>query len=113
MATTSKHMLVSVNLASMLGSKVVKEGLGVEERISVSALTSWLVRAAVFHEFDYDNDSKCFANPYPDALNKQKCSDLVSTIESIIGNKWLWREILLAVRATTTKCTRNSLLMRV
>lgn len=30
MATTSKHMLVSVNLASMLGSKVVKEGLGVE-----------------------------------------------------------------------------------
>lgn len=89
MASNASQMLVSINPASMLGSKMVKEGFGVEGK-DLSIGSDSLVRAALSKEFEhapgkyYDNDSKRFANPHPDALDKKKCSDIVNVIESIV-----------------------------
>ncbi|MEM6883526.1 MAG: SDR family NAD(P)-dependent oxidoreductase [Verrucomicrobiota bacterium] len=82
-------VIVAVNPASMLGSKMVKEGFGVaggDLRIGAEIL----VRAALSDEFTaasgkyYDNDSKCFTSPHPDALNKAKCEEVVHCIESLL-----------------------------
>lgn len=84
-------MIVAVNPASLLGSKMVKEGFGVaggDLRIGADIL----VRAALSDEFGaasgqyYDNDIKRFAPPHPDALNNTKINALVLAIERILSN---------------------------
>lgn len=83
-------MLVSVNPASLLGSKMVKQAFGVEGgdlRIGADILC----RAALSQEFAdasgkyYDNDGKCFANPHPDALSPEKNKDVVRVIETVLA----------------------------
>ena len=51
------------------------------------------MRAALSDEFSsatglyYDNDSKQFASPHPDAMDPQKIHELVRTIDDILGEK--------------------------
>ncbi len=83
-------VLVSVNPASLLGSKMVREAFGIAGGdLSVGA--DILVRAALSDEFAnasgqyYDNDSRRFAKPHPHALDPQKNAELTTAIESILN----------------------------
>ena len=85
-----KHtVFVSVNPGSLLGSKMVKQGFGVEGK-SLLIGADILVRAALADEFTdangkyYDNDAGCFASPQPDALNQEKCQQLTKTIITML-----------------------------
>lgn len=67
-------VMVAVNPGSLLASKMVKEGFGIEGNdLQIGA--DILVRAALSEEFSdaygayYDNDAKRFATPHIDALN--------------------------------------------
>ncbi|MCW8886066.1 MAG: SDR family NAD(P)-dependent oxidoreductase [Motiliproteus sp.] len=82
-------VIVSVNPASLLGSKMVKEAYGLDGAdLSVGA--DILERSALSDEFAnasgryFDNDHGQFATPHPDALNGQKNQRIVETIETII-----------------------------
>ncbi|GJL51604.1 MAG: oxidoreductase [Nitrospirales bacterium] len=77
--------IIALNPGSMLGSKMVKEAFGVDGgdiRIGAEILS----RAALADEFEtasgqyFDNDSGQFASPHPDALNLQKCEEIVRGI---------------------------------
>ena len=82
-------MIVAVNPASFLGSKMVKEAYGRagnDLRIGADILT----RAALSDEFAeasgryYDNDQKSFAQPHTDALDSAKNKRLIEAIEHLI-----------------------------
>ncbi|MEM8530714.1 MAG: SDR family NAD(P)-dependent oxidoreductase [Chloroflexota bacterium] len=82
--------IIAVNPGSMLASKMVREGFGVignDIRIGSDILT----RAALSDEFAdasgqyFDNDSKQFTNPHPDALDPQKCEEVVQVIEKVLA----------------------------
>ena len=86
---TDRPMIVAVNPGSLLASKMVKEGFGVEgSDINIGA--DILTRAALSDQFEdasgkyFDNDSGQFAPPHQDALDQQKSEDVVNTIESIL-----------------------------
>lgn len=81
--------IIAVNPKSMLGSKIVKEAYGVaggDLRIGADILC----RAALSDEFAdasgryFDNDIAQFTSPHPDALNAQKCNEIVRVIETIL-----------------------------
>lgn len=85
-------VVVAVNPASMLGSKMVKEAFGVnggDLRIGADILC----RAALSDEFAsssgqyYDNDSRQFASPHPDALDPQKYEQVVEMIKKVLEQK--------------------------
>ena len=82
--------IIAVNPGSMLGSKMVKEAFGVaggDIRIGADILT----RAALTEEFAaasgqyFDNDSGRFAAPHSDALDPQKCQQVVGAIETVLA----------------------------
>lgn len=81
-------VIVAVNPGSMLGTKMVKDAYGVTGKdIGIGA--DILSRAAVSGEFAgasgqyFDNDVGRFGPPHPDALDAQKCDEVVCTIETI------------------------------
>ncbi|MEM8612269.1 MAG: SDR family NAD(P)-dependent oxidoreductase [Cyanobacteria bacterium P01_H01_bin.105] len=81
--------VIAVNPGSMLGSKMVKEAFGVAGGdIHIGA--EILIRAALTDEFAaasgqyFDNDKGQFAAPHPDALNPQKCQEIIGIIETIL-----------------------------
>ncbi len=83
-------MIVAVNPGSLLASKMVKEGFGVQGsdlRIGADILK----RAALDDEFTaasgkyFDNDSRQFASPHPDALDAEKSQMIVDLIESVLA----------------------------
>jgi NAD(P)-dependent dehydrogenase (short-subunit alcohol dehydrogenase family) len=83
-------VIVAVNPGSMLGSKMVKQAFGVDGgdlRIGAEIL----IRAALSDEFAaasgkyFDNDSGRFASPHPDALNEQKCENIVRVIKAVLA----------------------------
>lgn len=85
-------VVVAVNPASLLGSKMVKEGFGVDGgdlRIGADIL----VRAALSNEFAnasgqyFDNDTRRFASPHPDAFNPQKSAELVNVMEAVLATQ--------------------------
>lgn len=85
-------VVVAVNPASLLGSKMVKEGFGVDGgdlRIGADIL----VRAALSDEFAnasgqyFDNDTRRFATPHPDAFNPQKSAELVKVMEAVLATQ--------------------------
>ena len=83
-------VIVAVNPGSMLGSKMVKEGFGVDGGdLAIGA--DILTRAALSDEFAtasgkyYDNDSGRFASPHHDALDSRKSEALVRAIETLIA----------------------------
>ena len=82
--------IIAVNPRSMLGSKMVKEAYGVvggDLRIGAEILC----RASLSDEFAaasgkyFDNDSGQFTSPHPDALNPQKCEEIVRVIEAVLA----------------------------
>ena len=81
-------VIIAVNPGSLLGSKMVKEGFGMEGKdLSIGAKI--LVRLAVEDEFAnssgkyYDNDKGQFGNPYPDAMDDAECQKVINVIDSI------------------------------
>ena len=83
-------VIVAVNPGSMLGSKMVKQAYGVKGgdlRIGAEILC----KAALSDEFAtasgqyFYNDIGRFANPHGDALNQQKCKEVVGLIETILA----------------------------
>ena len=84
-------VIVAVNPGSLLGSKMVKEGFGMEGKdICIGA--DILARAATSDDFAdasgkyFDNDSGRFADPHRDALDPQKTATLVQAIEAILSD---------------------------
>ena len=82
-------LIVAVNPGSLLASKMVKEGFGLEGKdIGIGA--DILTRAALSDEFEkasglyFDNDSGQFSEPHPDGLNPQKCKAVVAAIEAAV-----------------------------
>ncbi|GGA75401.1 oxidoreductase [Neiella marina] len=83
-------VIVAVNPASFLGSKMVKDAYGVAGN-DISIGVDILHRAALSEEFAqatgryFDNDIGHFAQPYPDALDDTKCEALMATIKPLLG----------------------------
>jgi len=84
--------IIAVNPRSMLGSKMVKEAYGVagsDLRIGAEIL----YRASLADEFAaasgqyFDNDIGQFTSPHPDALNRQKCEEIVRVIEEVLAER--------------------------
>ncbi|WP_261817566.1 SDR family NAD(P)-dependent oxidoreductase [Vibrio gallicus] len=82
-------VLVAVNPASFLGSKLVKEAYGMAGNdLGIGA--DILYRAALSDEFAnasgkyFDNDLGSFAAPHADAENAAKNAKVVATIESLL-----------------------------
>lgn len=83
-------MIVAVNPASFLGSKMVKEAYG-QSGHDLKIGADILTRAALSDEFEnasgryYDNDRKSFAQPHPDALDSSKNKRVIDAVEQLIG----------------------------
>lgn len=84
----SGPLVVAVNPASLLGSKMVKDAFGVaggDLRVGADILC----RAALSEEFAdasgkyFDNDSRRFASPHPDALDPDKSAAVMAAIEQL------------------------------
>lgn len=90
--THSGLVLVAVNPKSFLGTSMVREAYGIEGS-DVSVGVNILLRAALAPEFMeanglyYDNDSKRFASPHPDALNASRCDALLAAMNQLITNQ--------------------------
>ncbi|MEM9332327.1 MAG: SDR family NAD(P)-dependent oxidoreductase [Pseudomonadota bacterium] len=82
-------VFVSVNPASFLGSKMVKEAYGTQGN-DMSIGANILVRVTTGAEFAdasgkyFDNDLGRFADPHPDALDKAKNASIVELIEELL-----------------------------
>lgn len=84
--------MIAVNPGSLLASKMVKEGFGVEGKdLSVGA--GILHRAALSDEFAdasgkyFDNDSERFASPHRDATDPRIAKSIVKTIEDLLSRE--------------------------
>ncbi|MDF7826356.1 SDR family NAD(P)-dependent oxidoreductase [Pontiellaceae bacterium B12227] len=90
MAQKPGPMIVAVNPGSLLGTKMVREGFGTAGN-DINIGVDILCRAALSDEFAdasgtyYDNDSKRFADPHPDALNPAIRKEVVRTIELLLN----------------------------
>ncbi|WP_237487026.1 SDR family NAD(P)-dependent oxidoreductase [Vibrio hippocampi] len=85
-------LVVAVNPASFLASKMVKEAYGVAGNdLSIGA--DILCRAALSDEFAeasgkyFDNDSGRFAPPHSDAMNASQNQQVVAAIEAVLAEK--------------------------
>jgi hypothetical protein len=85
-------MVVAVNPASLLGSKMVKDAYGIAGG-DLSIGSDILVRASLSDEFTeahgkyFDNDNGVFANPHPDATRGNKSQLVVESIERTLSEK--------------------------
>ena len=78
-------IFISINPGSLLATKMVKEGFGIEgKNINIGA--DIIVKAAMDDKFlnnsgaYYDNDIKSFSNPHPLADDKSYCDKLMAEI---------------------------------
>jgi NAD(P)-dependent dehydrogenase (short-subunit alcohol dehydrogenase family) len=82
--------IIAVNPGSLLASKMVKEGFGVEGS-DLSKGAEILIKASLSEEFAdatgryFDNDSGHFANPHPAALDTAHSADVMNAIESTLA----------------------------
>lgn len=83
-------VIIPVNPGSLLASKMVKEGFGVEGNdLSIGA--DILTRLSLDDEFAdktgqyFDNDKGGFGQPHPDALDDEKCAQVVEAIENLLN----------------------------
>jgi NAD(P)-dependent dehydrogenase (short-subunit alcohol dehydrogenase family) len=83
-------VIVAVNPGSLLATKMVKEGYGIEGN-DINIGVDILTRAAASDEFAnatgryFDNDSGRFADPHPDALDAAKNAAVAATIDQLIA----------------------------
>lgn len=83
-------MIVAVNPGSLLASKMVKEGFGMNGKdINIGA--NVLLQAALSDEFAaasgqyFDNDAGRFALPHRDALDDAKVAEVMQAIEAVLA----------------------------
>ena len=85
-------VFVSVNPASLLATKMVKDGFGIDGHDPEPG-GDIITKAAIDDEFAtatgqyFDNDSGCFADPHIDALDDAICGAITSSIEQILAEK--------------------------
>ena len=83
-------VFVAVNPGSLLATKMVKEGFGMAGK-DLHIGSDILIRAALSDEFAeasglyFDNDQGRFASPHPDALDTQKCREVIRVIEAVLA----------------------------
>jgi NAD(P)-dependent dehydrogenase (short-subunit alcohol dehydrogenase family) len=82
--------IIAVNPGSLLASKMVKQGFGVEGHdlsIGAKILQRIALEEGVSeHSGQYfDNDIMKFSPPHPDGLNKKKSEEVVQAIETLIN----------------------------
>jgi NAD(P)-dependent dehydrogenase (short-subunit alcohol dehydrogenase family) len=83
-------VFVAVNPGSLLATKMVKEGFGMAGS-DIRIGSDILIRAALSDEFAkasglyFDNDKGRFAAPHPDALDLQRCKDVVGVIDAFLA----------------------------
>lgn len=82
-------VIIVVNPKSFLGSKMVKEGYGMEgHNLSIGA--DLLVRLALDEAHGkkigeyYDNDQERYAKPHPDALDEQLRRELIQAMDEVL-----------------------------
>lgn len=85
-------IIIAINPASFLGSKMVKEAYGISghdinigAKVITAAATSDYFKNASGKYFD--NDKGQFALPHTDALDENKSKELIQTIKTIIKEK--------------------------
>ena len=85
----SGPLVVSLNPGSLIGTKMVKEGFGIEgSDISIGATI--IFRSAVDDVFAnacgeyFDNDAGDFGTPHEDALDDGKCRAVIAAIEATL-----------------------------
>lgn len=83
--------IIAINPGSLLGSKMVKEGFGMEGKdLNIGA--DILLKAALLDEFAsasgqyFDNDSGAFANPHSDINNSNTNKELMKLLEDIFNS---------------------------
>ncbi len=82
--------IIAVNPKSFLGTHMVKSTYGIDG-VDVNIGAEILTRIALSDAFAtatgkyFDNDIGQFANPHPDARNKQKSTALMAALDSIIN----------------------------
>lgn len=83
-------VVIALNPASLLGSKMVKEAYGIPGHdLSIGA--DIITRAALSDEFKnasgryYDNDRKSFGQPHADALDQTKNMRLVEALDGLLA----------------------------
>ena len=87
------HVIASLNPASMIGTKMVKDGFGVERGKDIRVGSDSLVQAAVGKQFArasgkyFDNDRGSFGMPHPDANNADKSRALMDAMEEWLLSK--------------------------
>ncbi len=82
-------IVIAVNPGSLLASKMVKEGFGIDGK-DINIGTDIVVRTSLSDEFVdatgryFDNDSGKLAPPHADALDPEKCAALINTMEQLL-----------------------------
>ncbi|WP_368030500.1 SDR family NAD(P)-dependent oxidoreductase [Arcobacter sp. s6] len=85
--------IISVNPASLLATKMVKEGYGIVGN-DITIGSNILVSMALDDRFEnikgkyYDNDNNKFALPHPFGQDIQNCKMIVDTVEKILSSKF-------------------------
>lgn len=83
-------VVVAVNPGSLLATKMVQDGFGIEGN-DVGIGVGVLVRAATGDDFAdasgmyYDNDAHRFADPHPSGMDDHRTTAVVAAIEAIIS----------------------------
>ena len=83
------HNIFSINPASFIGTKMVKEAYGAEGK-SLSIGADILSEAATGKKFErasgkyFDNDRGTFGHPHPDAMKLSKNREVVEAIDTLI-----------------------------
>ncbi|WP_218353103.1 SDR family NAD(P)-dependent oxidoreductase [Alteromonas lipotrueiana] len=82
--------IIAVNPGSLLASKMVKDGFGIDGNdINIGA--DILVRIALEEGFEkhsgqyFDNDAGTFAAPHPEGIDLKKCEQVVEHIQAILN----------------------------
>jgi len=85
-------VFVAVNPGSLLATKMVKEGFGMAGK-DIRTGVDILIRAALSDEFAeasglyFDNDKGRFASPHSEALDPQKCQEVLRVMETVLAEK--------------------------
>ncbi len=86
---SSGPLIVALNPGSLIGTKMVREGFGIEgSDISIGATI--IYRSALDPAFDnafgeyFDNDAGDFGPPHPDALDEAKARAAIEAIENVL-----------------------------
>ena len=88
--TDNSPAYIAVNPASLLGSKMVKEGFGVAGK-DLSIGVDIFIQLALDSAFEkvtgeyFDNDIGRFNDPHPDALDDAKCASLIALMDELIS----------------------------